>query len=380
MAEDLRRAAFREGGGRRLPSLYVHVPFCPFRCAYCDFDFTTRTGGIDAYLDALSAEAAAVGGLARPETVFFGGGTPSLLSGERFEGLVRGLEEAIPVGNAAEFSIEANPETVTAEKTRLWKDLGVTRVSLGVQTFSDARLAALGRRSKETDARRAWEVLRQTGFDLNLDLIYGVPGAGLAEWREDLDAAVLLAPDHVSVYALTVEEKTPLGLAVRCGKVRPVAEDLSAGLYREAVERLAEAGLARYEVSNFARPGRECRHNLHTWRGGEYLGLGASAASFIGAVRGANQRGEWRYRERMARAGTAFRAEQVLDSEARAREKVLLALRLAEGAALADVRRADLPGELAGFLEDGLLAERDGRIVPTDKGFLFADEISAACV
>lgn len=377
MAEDLRRAAFREGGGRRLPSLYVHVPFCPFRCAYCDFDFTVRRSGIEAYLEGVSREAAAVGDLARPETVFFGGGTPSLLAERQFENLVGALQKGEEV---SEWTVEANPETVTPEKARLWRDSGVTRVSLGVQTFSDARLAVLGRRAKTADARRAWGILRGTGFDLNLDLIYGIPGTGLAEWREDLDTAAALAPDHVSVYALAVEEKTPLGLAARRGKTAPVPEELSAALYRTAVERLAEAGLARYEVSNFARRGKECLHNLHTWRGGEYLGLGASAASFVGGVRGANQRGEGRYRERMARAGTAFRAEQVLDPEARAREKTLLALRLAEGAALADVRRADLLGELAGFLESELLVEKEGRLVPTDKGFLFADEISAACV
>lgn len=381
MGEDPRWSPFRAEGGVAVPSLYVHVPFCPSRCSYCDFDFTTRAATIDPYLAAIAREAEGVGEMLRPDTVFFGGGTPSLLTEARFGTLVGSLRAAMPLDRATEWTIEANPETVTPGKARLWKGLGVTRISLGVQTFSDARLKVLGRRAKGDDSRRAWTVLRNEGFDnLNLDLIYGIPGTGISEWRQDLAAALALAPDHVSVYALTVEEKTPLGLAVRQGKAAPVSEELSAALYQEAVDRLAAAGLVRYEVSNFARIGKECRHNLHTWSGGEYLGLGPSAASFVQGVRGANQRGEARYRERMARAGTAFQVEQILDAEARAREKVLLGFRLAEGVALADVRRADLLGELAGLLEEGLLREKGGRIVPTDRGFLFADEISAALV
>ncbi len=357
------------------------MPFCPSRCSYCDFDFTTRAGTVGAYLAALAREAEAAGGMARPRTVFFGGGTPSFLAEGRFAEMADFLRVAISLDGMSEWTIEANPETVTPEKARVWKGLGVTRISLGAQAFSDGRLAALGRGADPADTNRAWDTLRGAGFDnLNLDLIYGVPGTGLAEWRADLSAAVALGPDHVSVYALTVEEKTPLGLAVRRGKTVPVSEELSAALYQEAVERLAAAGLARYEVSNFSRAGKECRHNLHAWRGGEYLGIGSSAASFVGGTRGANARGEGTYRKAIRETGSAFRTERVLDAAERLRERVVLGLRLAEGVAETDIRQAGLSAEVGRLAADGLLAASRGRVAPTDRGFLFADEISAALV
>lgn len=380
-AADPRREAFRARRGEPLSVLYVHVPFCPFRCAYCDFDLTTRRDAVDAYVAAIGREARAVGDLARPRAVFFGGGTPSLLAPSAFAALVAALARTVSFAEVSEWSLEANPETVTREKARVWRAAGVTRVSVGAQAFSDRRLAALGRPARAADIPRAWEILRAAGFDnLNLDLVFGIPGTDLPAWRADLAAALALAPEHVSVYALTVEEKTPLGLAVRRGAVSPVDEGLSARMYETAAEILAGAGLARYEVSNFARPERACRHNLAVWRGEGYLGFGSSAASFVGDVRGANVRGEARYRATLARAGSAFRVERTLDAAARMREKVLLGLRLAEGVAEKDVQAAGLSEEVARLAADGLLRRAGGRVVPTDRGFLFADETSAACV
>ena len=381
MAEDARLADFRESGGAPVEGLYVHVPFCPFRCAYCDFDFTTQKSLVPGYLAAVAREAAGLGGIARPRTVFFGGGTPSLLASADFKALAAALRAGLDLTGVEEWSIEANPETVTPEKARLWKACGVNRVSLGAQTFSDARLAALGRPAKVSDVRGAWEILRGAGFDnLNIDLIYGIPGTGMDEWRADLREALAFAPDHVSCYALTVEEKTPLGLAVRRGTASPVAEELSAALYREAVKHLAAAGIIRYEVSNFALSGKECRHNLNAWRGGRYLGLGPSAASFVGNARGANARGAARYARAVQEGGSAYKIERRLTAMELLREKALLGLRLAEGIPDGEIPAEEPPETLDRLLSEGLVARAGGRLVPTARGFLFADEISAALI
>ncbi|MBI2762079.1 MAG: radical SAM family heme chaperone HemW [Chloroflexi bacterium] len=271
-------------------SLYLHIPFCDHRCAYCDFNaYAGLETLIPAYVDALGTEvrfwAERLG--ARPvPTVFFGGGTPSLLPLPLLERTLATIRASFAVDPHAEWTIEANPGTVDQAYFRGLRALGINRVSLGVQSFDDGELKRLDRIHDAATAVAAFEAARAAGFDnLSLDLIYGLEGQTLASWRRNVERAIALEPEHLSLYALTIEEGTPLAHRVSKGQAPEPDPDLQADMYELAQERLAAAGYEQYEISNWAKPGRECRHNLVYWRDGEWLGLGAGAHSHIDDVR-----------------------------------------------------------------------------------------------
>ncbi len=292
-------------------SVYVHIPFCRRRCAYCDFN---TYAGLEeqhaAYVRALEAEIRYVGQQAgRPlpvHTVYFGGGTPSLLPPAAYERLLQALAEAFRLTPDVEITLEANPGTVDRAYLAALRGLGFRRLSLGMQSARPAELRLLGREHDFFAVIRAVAAARAAGFaNLNLDLIYGLPGQTLAQWQTSLEWALRLAPEHLSLYALTLEHGTPMRAWVQRGLVPPIDDDAAADMYEWASERLAAAGFRQYELSNWARPGYACRHNLQYWRSQPYLGLGAGAHGWVAGQRTVNVRAPAAYIARLTRPPAA---------------------------------------------------------------------------
>ncbi|HUS82470.1 MAG TPA: radical SAM family heme chaperone HemW, partial [Dehalococcoidia bacterium] len=283
-------------------SLYVHVPFCRSKCAYCDFNSYARQERLmPAYVDALLREATfweGSGAVGNVETVYFGGGTPSLLPIAEATRLMDGLRRLFDVAGDAEVTLEANPESVDDAHMETLRKMGVNRLSLGVQSFDDGELRFLGRIHDAARAEEAYRAARKAGFDsVSIDLIFGLPEQTVTRWRNSLEQAVALEPDHLSLYALTLEEGTPLSRRIAEGECPEPDADAQADMYAWSSARLAKAGYEQYEISNWAKAGHRCRHNLTYWHSEPYLGLGAGAHSYIDSYRLANQRLPARYIE-----------------------------------------------------------------------------------
>jgi len=348
--------------------VYVHVPFCARRCDYCDFaTWTDRHHLMEAYA------AACVTDLRRrtdaqpvpPATsVFFGGGTPSLLPAE----LLLSILDAVPRAADAEVTVECNPDTVTPELVAAYRAGGVNRLSFGVQSMAPHVLAALGRTHDPAGVERAVGAARAAGFDnFNLDLIYGAAGETTADWRATLDAALAFDPPHVSAYALTVEPGTPLARRIGAGEIPAPDDDDQAEKYLAADAALSAAGRPWYEISNWARPGRECRHNLLYWAQGEYLGVGCAAHGHTPVGRRWwNVRTPDRYIGLVEEGASAEAGHETLEGPDREAEAAMLALRTRHG-----VPSGPAAG---GLVADGLAERRAGRIVLTPAGRLLANE------
>jgi oxygen-independent coproporphyrinogen-3 oxidase len=315
--------------------LYVHVPFCTRRCSYCDFAIAVRpeVPAVD-YLRGLSREIelAPREEVDQLETIYLGGGTPSRLGTEGIERLMDLVRDRYPIAEGAELTIEANPEDVTVDALRSWRDSGINRVSIGIQSFDDRVLQWMHRVHDARGALEAFAMARDAGFDnVSIDLIFALPAELERSWSTDLEIALGLRPDHVSLYGLTIERGTPLGKWTQRGQVQPADEDRYAAEFLEADSALTRAGYAHYEVSNFALRGRESRHNSAYWSGIPYAGIGPAAHSFDG------KRRTWNvapYAEWLARldAGNSVVAEsETLTAENRAAEKVYLGLRTSHG-------------------------------------------------
>jgi putative oxygen-independent coproporphyrinogen III oxidase len=382
------------GAADRSFGVYVHVPFCTVRCGYCDFntytvaDLGTATGVPGAsrttYAAAAVEEVRLAGRvLGRPapvQTVFLGGGTPTLLSPADLGSILAAIDGELGLAPGAEVTTEANPDSVTKADLVALREAGFTRISFGMQSAVDHVLTVLDRTH---DPARVPDVVawaRAAGFDqISLDLIYGTPGESLADWEASLDAALACAPDHVSAYSLIVEDGTALARRVRRGELPMPDEDDLADKYALADARLAAAGLQWYEVSNWAR-GRSdgtdarCRHNLLYWTGADWWGVGPGAHSHVGGVRWWNVRHPAAYAERMAAGLSPAQAREVLDAETRRVERVLLELRLSDGLpldVLDDAGRAAVGGQV----ERGLATVEGDRLVLTARGRLLADGV-----
>jgi oxygen-independent coproporphyrinogen-3 oxidase len=341
--------------------LYVHVPFCLKKCAYCDFySVSASEPTYAAYVRALKREfSARRGEVSRLKGIFIGGGTPTAMSASLLTELIECVYENFDVASNIEFTVEANPETLDEEKLRALHRAGVTRLSLGVQSFLDAELRFLGRVHDAKKALWAVRAAREVFDNLSLDLIYGIPGSSAESWALTLDTAMSLDPAHISAYELTPEAETPLGKMLESGEITLPDEDTVVEMYGAAVERLSRGGYERYEISNFARPGRECVHNVNYWRRGEYLGAGAAAHSFIAGKRFWNAPDVDKYiAVAEASDGAAWTAvEGVTEVDAREAftESVFLGLRTRQGVTLEGAaprwkdRLRDM--ERAGFLD-----------------------------
>jgi oxygen-independent coproporphyrinogen-3 oxidase len=365
---------------------YVHVPFCAHKCGYCDF---ASLAGMDhlatRYLDALEAEMtrATEGAPREVDTIFVGGGTPTRLDAPSLGRLLRSIARAWPLKEGGEWTVEANPGTLDAEKADVLARGGVNRVSLGAQSFHAEMLRALERNHAPEEVARALDLVRPRFPFWSLDLIFGVPGQTRAIWEADLETALALGPSHLSCYGLVYEKGTALWKQWQAGQVRAVDEELERELYAHTIDRLDAAGLAQYEISNFARPGHESRHNLVYWANDPYYGVGVGAARYVGGVRAVNTRDLPAYLRRVEAGEDPTGPVESLDHEAHARETAVLMLRrTAIGIDRRDFARRtgvsldDLAGPaLARHAAGGLLDDDGRRVRLTREGLFLADTV-----
>ncbi|MFQ5509411.1 MAG: radical SAM family heme chaperone HemW [Leptospirillia bacterium] len=376
------------GGAGVHAGIYAALPFCPSRCHYCSNPATTYTPERGAaYLTRLLAEldAEAAGWRDRViDSVYIGGGTPTLFPPEAVARLLEKITRRYRLDPAAEISIEANPETVTYKKAAALRHSGINRVSIGAQSFDPGQLVRLGRIHTTEAVDRAVDAVRSAGFDnVSLDLIFAQPGQTPASWEDSLKHAISLSPDHISVYGLTVEDGTMLAKNIATGDTRLPDPDIYAAHYGAAVDLLEAAGYARYEVSNFALPGFACRHNLRYWQGGDWLGVGAGAASHMGGHRFDRPADVDSYLAAPPQSREATSEERLNPTE-RAHEMAVFGLRTKGGidlTAIHDTAGAALPDTALASLdtlrEQGLVSGDNGHFRPTSLGFLHHDTIGA---
>ena len=378
----------------KVEHLYVHVPFCAAKCAYCAF--YSRPGSakqMSGYVDAVLVELERFAPQLAPITIFTGGGTPNILPVSLMRRLLDAVGKTCSPSAPHEWTIECNPSAVLTEKAELFRGFGVSRISLGVQSFDDALLKALGRVHSAKQAVATYELLRKSGFEnINLDLMFGLPSQTVAQFAATLQRSIALQPEHVSIYCLTLEEDTEFWLRFKSGCLSP-NEEQNVAMYKLAIETLEAAGYHQYEVSNFAKPGRECAHNIAYWKVKDYIGLGPSACSTVGTRRWQNVANTDRYIAAMKMAGrnpdriragiSPYRAaisfEERLTPELRAAERAAFGMRMNEGVP-AELIQGRWDKEIAKLLNDELVQWRNGRLTPTRRGILFADEVATGFV
>jgi oxygen-independent coproporphyrinogen-3 oxidase len=374
-------------------SLYIHVPFCAQKCAYCAFYSEPSSGDlINRYVAALIRELELVAHDLQPRTIFFGGGTPSLLNLRQWEQILSAMERLNLTG-AEEFTVECNPATVSPDKAKLFRDFGVNRVSMGVQSLDEPLLNRLGRIHTREMAFKSFDILRRAGFDnLNLDLMFAIPGQTMEIWRATLTEALAFGSEHLSTYEVIYEDDTPLFAQLQAGEF-DVDEDLACAMYDELVGRATGAGFRQYEVANFARdktlnlqpstlniPSHACQHNVNYWRGGSFYGLGPSATSYVRGVRTKNWPNTQLYCEQLEKGKRAIESREELPPLKRAGETAAFGLRMNAGWPFAEFRRVtdfDLrdgwSAEMNQLVERGWAAHDDQRFRLTPRGLRFAD-------
>ena len=384
-----------------MPGLYLHIPFCVRKCLYCDF-YSLPMGrgpvaqrlhthaGHDAsrFLDALDVELAALPAGFRPETIFIGGGTPTELSDPDFLRLFALLRARVDLGGVVEWSCESNPGTLTAAKAAILREAGVNRVSLGVQSFDARNLEFLGRIHSADEAEAGFHLLRAHGFtNINLDLMYGIPGSAPDALDRDLDRLIALGPEHAACYCLIFEDGTPLADLQRQGFVKEVDDDTELRQYEVVRALLTGAGYEHYEISNYAKPGYHSAHNTLYWSAGEYIGCGPSAHSHWKGRRFGNIRSLDQYNQRMLAGESVLHFEEQLDPEAHAREALVMYLRLMHGVTRDEFRQKtgfdyqDLCGkEIAWLTEIGMLEAVNERLRLTAQGVFVSDAVFAELI
>ena len=368
--------------------VYVHWPFCAAKCPYCDFNSHVRTaidedGWVDGIISELEWTAQHQTGRPVVESVFFGGGTPSLMQGRAVERILQKIAALWPMANDAEITLEANPASADAARFADYRAAGVNRVSLGVQALNDADLKKLGRLHDVAEAKAALAMAMAQFTRVSLDLIYARPDQTDAQWREELKQALAFGTDHLSLYQLTIEPETPYALLHRNGQLQIPGEDLAAGLYETTQELTEAAGRPAYEISNHARPGQESRHNLVYWRYGDYAGVGPGAHGRLN-LNGARTataaiKLPERWRDAVAKSGHGFAEVTAIGDDEAAREHLLMNLRLAEGIDLAAYERrwgVELDADkIAAMASQGFVAREDGRLTATPSGRLLLNRV-----
>lgn len=361
-----------------LPTLYIHIPFCHSKCAYCDFYSVPRVRLTDDFVDALcnelSVRSREWGG--RFYTVYIGGGTPSSLSDEQLDRIIT----ALPHGSFDEFTIEVNPEDVSRERAGHWLDVGIGRVSMGIQSFDDVTLSLIGRRHDAARAVDAFTDLREAGFqNISCDLIYGLPGQTTAAWRESVNRLLTLAPEHISAYLLSYEPGTRLSAMLRAGKVRECEADVAQEMYTYLVESTRKAGYDHYEISNFALPGKKAVHNSRYWDSTPYLGIGPGAHGFDGCTRFSNRSDLKAY---IAGGGLESLEREDESVDELYNDVVFTALRTARGLSVDEIERRfgvdyrRLCEDAAQpYLNSGVMTLRDGRLVIAESEWLSSNPV-----
>ncbi len=366
-----------------MSGLYIHIPFCRKACTYCDFHFSTNTKGRDEVIAAIRSELV----LRRGElgsgplgSIYFGGGTPSLLPPAQLKGFLDDARGIAAIAPGAEITVEANPDDITAEVLAAWKDIGVTRVSLGTQSFRDDRLVWMGRAHNAAEALKSIDLIAKAGFaSWTIDLIYGLPGMTLAEWDEQLSIALDHGMPHLSAYCLTIEPRTVLGDRLKKGTLIPPDDADQSAQFDRLMERMQQAGLVHYEISNFGREGHFAVHNSNYWKGVPYVGIGPSAHSFDGGRRRWNVANNARYTRALAEGGPFWEQEE-LSLAQRVNERIMTGLRTIWGVDLStlgvDLRAAE-GATIQRYVDSGDLFIRDERLFLTSQGRRFADRIAS---
>lgn len=358
--------------------IYIHIPFCHRICPYCSF-YKHTPGGTDkrAFIQAIVAEARQYQSICQSpiSSLYLGGGTPSMLSPGHLSELFDGLHDALPLENT-HVTLEANPATFGTDKAQLFKQLGVNRISLGIQSFENHILKTLGREHNSDDASESVQILQNSGIDeVNIDLMFSVPGQSMEDWAQSLDKAVSLKPDHISAYNLTYEEDTPFFETLR----HHDNEDLNAEMFTLAHNTLTQAGFTHYETSNYALPGKESEHNRSYWRGDDYLGLGPSAVSTVDATRWKNIPDTARYIHAVETVGHTKSEQETIDSQAYRIERIALLLRTTDG--LPERYLADSPAaDIDQLLENKLAEWHHGNLRLINDGPLLVDSIAAKLI
>lgn len=364
--------------------VYLHIPFCKSRCSYCDFatDVYKNNETVERYVAAICDEipGSTSQDSIEVDTIYFGGGTPSLLAPSQLEKTISAVNDWFDVRRGIELTVEMNPATVTLDKLKEYRSLGVNRASFGVQTFDDTELKRLARGHNAADARTTFDLLRQARFDnISFDLIAGLPRQTLADWERNLDEALALEPEHLSLYLLEIHEGTPLATQVRDGRQPMPDENLAAEMYELMLDKVTAAGYEQYEISNFAKPGFESKHNTKYWQLEPVYGYGVSAHSFDGYQRYANERDTAKYVERIEGFANAEVMRERIDA---ASEFAFLGLRLNQGIDLTEYKGRfgiDLLEkyciELRELQEDGLIEIMGTNFRLTQKGMLFSNEV-----
>lgn len=366
-----------------MPGLYLHIPFCRKACTYCDFHFSTSINGRNVLLNAMGLElqkrATELQG-ATVSTIYFGGGTPSLLDPASIAAFLHQAHELFAVENNAEVTLETNPDDVTNDRLKAWRDAGIDRLSLGTQSFRDDRLKWMGRAHDAAQARQSIALIAKAGFtSWTIDLIYGLPEMSLAEWDEQLAIALDHGIPHLSAYCLTVEPRTALAHQVGRQQVHMPGDDQQSSQFDHLIDRMEVAGLEQYEISNFGRPGHWSRHNMNYWRGVPYLGIGPSAHSFDGRTRRWNVAHNARYIKALAQGNFYWESETLTPAQ-RTNERLLTGLRTAHGLEVSELEIDALRINatwVRRYQERGELVLNAGRLALTRAGRHFADRIAA---
>lgn len=367
--------------------LYIHVPFCIKKCQYCDFVSYPLEGKASSnYISSLFKEMSVYADKLKPDTkiidsVYIGGGTPTCLSGDDLAGILDKIFSCFDVRDGAEITVEVNPGTVTREKLVSLKKAGVNRLSIGFQSCHPDLLHTLGRIHTFFEAVKTFREARALGYDnINIDLIFGIPGQSYEQWQSCLEKVVRLYPDHISAYNLQLEEGTPLFDMVNKGFLEPCSEDLEADMYQNLIEMLSVSGYVHYEISNFALRGRFCRHNLRYWQNRSFLGLGPAAHSFLDGRRFSNEPDVDRYMEKLMEGYLPVSWEKKLDVRTEMSETVFMGLRLIEGLDKDEFRKRFgekvnevFESEIERLIEMGLLKNLENRICLTAKGLMLGN-------
>ena len=369
-----------------MAGVYIHIPFCKKACNYCNFHFSTITGTTNRFIEALLQEIKLRQDYTNQpiETVYFGGGTPSILSGEDLHSIMGAIRATYPITTTAEFTLEANPDDISAEKLTQWKQAGINRLSIGIQSFFADDLLWMNRAHNAVQAIEAITLSKQHGFNnLTIDLIYGTPTLTDEQWYENVHRAIQLQVDHLSCYALTVEPKTALYRLINQKKLPPVDEEKQSRHFELLMDWMASAGYEHYEISNFAKPGHRSRHNSSYWQGKHYVGLGPSAHSFNGHSRQWNIANNALYIESLSKGLLPFEQETLSQND-QLNEYIMTSLRTAEGIHLPFVQETfgkekcgALIANASTYINNKLVINDNGKLFLTRQGKLRADGIAA---
>lgn len=362
---------------------YIHVPFCLRRCGYCNFTVMAgRDDLVEPYLAAIERELSWLGNPCEVDTLFFGGGTPTYLRPAQLQRLMTLARTWFPLAAGYEFSVEANPADLHAEQVDVLVQGGVNRISLGIQSFDDGKLAALERDHRRGEIERAWSLVDGRFSSVAIDLMFAAPGETAEAWRADLQAALDKAPDHISAYGLTFDKGAAFWGRRERGQLRSVDEEAEREMYELTIETLTRAGWEHYEVSNFAKPGHRCRHNVTYWQGGSYFAAGPGAARFVAGWRETNHRSTSTYLKRVLAGRSPVAEREQLGPEEAARERLVFGLRMLEGVDRQRFREQtgfavdDLVGAvLPNLLKRGFMELIDNRLRLTRRGLLVSDSI-----